>query len=142
MAKSTRAPRHTSTTPVPVEQVAQSILLLRGKRVILDRELAAIYGVPTGRLNEAVKRNVERFPEDFMFQLTGEEAELSRSQSVILNPGRGRLIRTPRIENRDDAFLSQVHILPAIKCNQSIVHLSGLGRGEECSHNFLERCLV
>jgi len=60
----------------------------------------------------------------------------------LLNPGRGRLIRTAGIENRDDAFLSEVHILPAIKCNQSIAHLSGLGRGEECSHNFLERCLV
>jgi hypothetical protein len=90
MTKTTRTPRHMGTTPVPVEQVAQSILLLRGKRVILDRELAAIYGVPTGRLNEAVKRNIERFPEDFMFQLTRAEAELSRSQSAILNSGRGQ----------------------------------------------------
>jgi hypothetical protein len=48
--------------------------------VILDRDLAAIYGVKTGRLNEAVKRNVDRFPGDFMFQLTREEAERSRSQ--------------------------------------------------------------
>ena len=82
-----------STTPVPVEQVAQSILLLRGKRVILDRELVAIYGVSTGRLNESVKRNIERFPEDFMFQLTRAEAELSRSQSAILNSGRGQNIK-------------------------------------------------
>jgi ORF6N domain len=93
MTKTTRTPRHLGTTPVPVEQVAQSILLLRGKRVILDRELAAIYGVPTGRLNEAVKRNIERFPEDFMFQLTRAEAELSRSQSAILNRGRGQNIK-------------------------------------------------
>jgi hypothetical protein len=93
MTKTTRRPRHLGTTPVPVEQVAQSILLLRGKRVILDRELAAIYGVPTGRLNEAVKRNIERFPEDFMFQLTRAEAELSRSQSAILNRGRGQNIK-------------------------------------------------
>jgi hypothetical protein len=93
MTRTTRTPRHLGTTPVPVEQVAQSILLLRGKRVILDRELAAIYGVPTGRLNEAVKRNIERFPEDFMFQLTRAEAELSRSQSAILNRGRGQNIK-------------------------------------------------
>ena len=93
MAKNTRAPRRTSTTPVPVEQVAQSILFLRGQRVILDRELAVIYGVETRTLNQAIKRNIERFPEDFMFQLTGEEAELSRSQSVILNPGRGQNIK-------------------------------------------------
>jgi hypothetical protein len=53
---------------------------VRGQRVILDRDLAAIYGVTTKRLNEQVKRSAERFPEDFMFQLTPEEAELSRSQ--------------------------------------------------------------
>jgi hypothetical protein len=53
--------------------------------VILDRELSAIYGVETRALNQAVKRNGERFPEDFMFQLTAEEVELSRSQTVILN---------------------------------------------------------
>ena len=93
MAKTTHSPRYIGTTPIPVEQVAQSILLLRGKRVIMDRELAAIYGVPTGRLNEAVKRNIERFPEDFMFQLTRVEAELSRSQSAILNSGRGQNIK-------------------------------------------------
>ena len=57
-------------TPVRVEGITRAILVLRGQRVILDRELAAIYGVSTGRLNEAVKRNAERFPEDFMFQLT------------------------------------------------------------------------
>lgn len=93
MAKTTRTPHHIGTTPVPVEQVAHSILLLRGKRVILDRELAAIYGVPTGRLNEAVKRNIERFTGHFMFQLTRAEAERSRSQSAILNGARGHNIK-------------------------------------------------
>jgi ORF6N domain len=81
------------TAPVQVEHITQSILFLRGQRVILDRELAAIYGVETRTLNQAVKRNGERFPEDFMFQLTAEEVELSRSQSVILNPGRGQNIK-------------------------------------------------
>jgi hypothetical protein len=81
------------TAPVPVEHITQSILFLRGHRVILDRELAAIYGVETRTLNQAVKRNAERFPEDFMFQLTAEEVELSRSQTVILNPGRGQNIK-------------------------------------------------
>ena len=61
--------------------------------MIPDRELAAIYGVETRMLNQAVKRNSERFPEDFVFQLTAEEVELSRSQSVILNPGRGQNIK-------------------------------------------------
>jgi len=61
--------------------------------VILDRDLAAIYGVTTGRLNEAVKRNTRRFPEDLMSRLTREEAELSRSQIAILNSGRGGTIK-------------------------------------------------
>ncbi len=78
---------------VPVEHITRAILVLRGQRVILDRELATIYGVPTGRLNEAVKRNAERFPEDFMFRLTRAEAELSRSQIAILNSGRGLNIK-------------------------------------------------
>ena len=91
MAKNVRATRR--TTPVSLEQVAQSILFLRGQRVILDRELAVTYGVETRTLNQAVKRNMERFPEDFMFQLTREEVEFSRSHSVILNPGRGQNIK-------------------------------------------------
>jgi hypothetical protein len=57
------------------EQIEQVILLIRGQRVMLDRDLAALYGVTTGNLNKAVQRNLERFPSDFMFQLTSEEAE-------------------------------------------------------------------
>jgi hypothetical protein len=72
-----------------MDQISSSILLLRSYRVILDRDLAAIYGVKTGRLNEAVKRNADRFPADFMFQLTRDEAERSRSQIAILKSGRG-----------------------------------------------------
>lgn len=75
--------------PVQVERIIRSLLILRGQRVIMDRDLAAIYEVSTGRLNEAVKRNVERFPADFMFRLTREEIEHSRSQSAILKHGRG-----------------------------------------------------
>ena len=71
----------------------RSILILRGQRVILDRELAEIYGATTKRLNEQVKRNRDRFPEDFMFQLTAEEVERSRSQIATLNSGRGQNIK-------------------------------------------------
>jgi hypothetical protein len=77
---------------VPVEHITQSILVLRGQRVILDRDLAAIYGVTTGRLNEAIKRNTRRFPEDFMFQLTAEESEHLRSHFAISSWG-GRRYR-------------------------------------------------
>ena len=80
-------------SPEPVEHITRSILILRGQRVILDRELAAIYGATTKRLNEQVKRNRDRFPEDFMFQLGAEEAERSRSQIATLNSGRGQNIK-------------------------------------------------
>ena len=66
------------------EDITHAILVLRGQRVILARDLAEIYGVTTKRLNEQVKRNAERFPEDFMFQLTPAETELSRSQFATL----------------------------------------------------------
>jgi hypothetical protein len=78
---------------VPVEHITRSILILRGHRVLLDVELARIYGVETRVLNQAVKRNAERFPKDFRFQLTAAEAAASRSQSVILKPGRGQNVK-------------------------------------------------
>lgn len=58
---------------VPLERITESILWLRGQKVMLDADLAALYGVTTKRLNEQVKRNIERFPGDFMFRLTAEE---------------------------------------------------------------------
>ena len=69
----------------PLENIENLIQVIRGKQVILDRDLARLYGVETRVLNQAVQRNIERFPEDFMFQLTKEEAEFSRSQIVTLN---------------------------------------------------------
>ena len=65
------------------------IVTVRGKRVILDRDLAALYGVPTFRFNEAVKRNRNRFPEDFMFQLTRDEVASLTSQFAMSKSGRG-----------------------------------------------------
>ena len=71
------------TGVVSVEQITHSILVFRGHKVLLDSDLAELYGVPTKALNQAVKRNVERFPEDFMFRLSQAEAEaLNRSQLV------------------------------------------------------------
>ena len=73
----------TSRTLAPVEEISRTILLLRRQRIILDADLAALYGVPTKALNQAVKRNAERFPDDFMFRLTRAETEiLNRSQIV------------------------------------------------------------
>src|SRR6201997_1381017 len=71
---------------VPVES---RILVVRQQRVILDTDLAELYGVPVKRLNEQVKRNRERFPADFMFQLSAEELESLRSQNATSKSGRG-----------------------------------------------------
>ena len=65
---------------VSVDLIAARIAVLRGQRVMLDSDLAALYEVPTKRFNEAVKRNANRFPRDFMFQLTPEEWDALRSQ--------------------------------------------------------------
>jgi len=65
---------------VPAEGIASRIYFVRGKKVILDSDLAGLYGVPTKRLNEQVRRNIERFPGDFMFRLTKEEHDHLRSQ--------------------------------------------------------------
>jgi hypothetical protein len=73
-----------------IDRIGSVIRTIRGQRVILDTDLARIYGVSTGRLNEQVKRNAKRFPPDFLFQLTKEEAEAeirSRSQNAILKRG-------------------------------------------------------
>ena len=75
---------------VTVEGIASAIHVIRGQRVMLDRDLAALYGVSTGRLNEAVKRNADRFPADFMFHLAENEAAALRSQFAILEAGRGQ----------------------------------------------------
>ena len=72
------------------EDIARSILVQRGQRVLLDTELAVLYGVTTKRFNEQVRRNRDRFPADFMFQLTAEEHTALRSQFATLNAGRGR----------------------------------------------------
>lgn len=74
---------------VPVESIQQQIYLIRGHRVMLDRDLADLYQVTTKRLNEQVKRNPYRFPEDFMFQLSHNEASSLRSQIATSKKGRG-----------------------------------------------------
>jgi hypothetical protein len=73
------------TSVIPVERIERAILVVRGHKVMLDSDLAELLGVTTFNLNKAVKRNLRRFPEDFMFQLTREEAESLRFQSGISN---------------------------------------------------------
>ena len=77
-----------SRSLIPSERIEKSILLIRGKKVMLDIHLAELYGVTTKRLNEQVKRNTKRFPPDFMFQLTNQEVACLRSRIATSN-GRG-----------------------------------------------------
>ena len=75
-------PSSTKSLSLPVQLIERRIYLMRGIKVMLDSDLAELYTVPTKVLNQAVKRNVDRFPEDFMFQLSPEESEAMRSQIV------------------------------------------------------------
>jgi len=74
---------------IPRDRIERAILVLRGEKVMLDSDLAELYGVETRLLIQSVKRNIERFPKDFMIRLTTEEQERLRSQIVISNSGRG-----------------------------------------------------
>jgi len=74
----------------PIERVESVISLIRGEKVILDVDLARLYGVTTSRLNEQVRRNRQRFPEDFVFQLTAEESAILRSQIATSKSRGGR----------------------------------------------------
>ncbi len=78
-----------TASTLPTVKIEGLIRMIRGQRVMLDSDLAYIYGIPTFRLNQAIKRNKHRFPEDFTFRLTPEEFQSLRSQFVISKPGRG-----------------------------------------------------
>jgi hypothetical protein len=109
---------------VTLDRVEIAILVVRGHRVMLDATLAALYGVETRVLVQSVKRNHERFPEDFMFRLTDEELAALRSQSVISKPeGRGgRRTRPYAFTEHGVAMLSSVLGSPqAVKVNIEIV---------------------
>ena len=76
---------------VPVQFIEHRIYLIRGHKVMIDVDLAELYGVPTRELNQRVQRNLKRFPKDFMFQLTKEEAKALRSQFVLSKISLSRL---------------------------------------------------
>ena len=84
MAKKNEIAKVESASIQPLENIENLIHVIRGKQVMLDRDLARLYGVETKRLNQQVQRNLERFPEDFMFKLTKDETELLRSQFATL----------------------------------------------------------
>jgi len=94
---------------IPQEIINSKILIIRGKKVMLDRDLAGLYGVDTRALNQAVRRNRNRFPEDFMFQLTKEEMDNWKSQIVISNKDKMGLRKRPYAFTKNGvAMLSSV----------------------------------
>lgn len=104
------------------ERIARSILVIRGQRVLLDAELAHLYAVPTKALNQALRRNLERFPADFVFQLTTEEVAGLRSQIVTSNSRGGRRTRPYAFTEQGVAMLSSVlHSPRAVAVNIEIM---------------------
>ena len=95
------------TSPVPIERIERAILLIRGHKVMLDADLATLYEVPTKVLLQAVKRNLERFPSDFMFQLEKQEVVILRSQFVTSSWG-GRRYAPYAYTEQGVAMLSTV----------------------------------
>ena len=87
---------------VVVDNIESLIKVIRGQQVMLDKDLATLYGVETRTLNQAVKRNIQRFPSDFRFQLTMEEC--SKSQIVTLNAGRGQNIKKLDIDRHNAQY--------------------------------------
>ena len=93
---------------LPAERIERRIYLIRGQKVMLSADLAKLYGVSQKRLNEAVKRNMQRFPRDFMFQLTREEAKRSRSQIATLKRGQNLKYLPYAFTEQGVAMLSSV----------------------------------
>jgi len=107
---------------IPAERIEGAILEIRGKKVMLDRELAALYGVSVKAFNQAVRRNLERFPDDFMFQLTWEEVECPMSRSATSDDARSRsqsvtLKRGGNIKYRPYAFTEHGAVMAATILN-------------------------
>ncbi|MCF7879075.1 MAG: ORF6N domain-containing protein [Candidatus Omnitrophica bacterium] len=108
---------------IPYEQIVRKILLIRGHRVMLDKDLAELYGVTTGNLNKAVKRNIGRFPKDFMFQLTKKEFE-----NLTFHFGRsswGGVRKTPKVFTEHGILMlsSVLKSKRAIKINIQIMRI-------------------
>lgn len=93
---------------IPVESISTKIFLIRGERVLLDRDLANLYGVETKVLNQAVNRNISRFPADFMFRLTKDEYNFLRSQIVTLKRGEHSKYLPAAFTEQGVAMLSSV----------------------------------
>ena len=141
-----RAYKTAEVTLIPAERIENAILLIRCQKVLLDRDLAELYEVPTKRLNEQVRRNLRRFPEDFMFQLSPEEFENWRSQFATSNcPAKMGLRRDSSYAFTEQgvAMLSSVlNSERAIEVNIAIMRAFVRLRGILSTHKDLARKLA
>ena len=114
---------NTSKLEIPDKLITTKIYTIRGKKVILDEDLAALYDVETRRLNEQVKRNIARFPEDFMFQLTQDEFENLKSQFATSSWGGRRKLAYVFTEQGVAMLSGVLHSERAIKVNIQIMRV-------------------
>ena len=130
-----------NTNLISIEKIEKAIYLIRGEKVMLDRDLASLYEVETGALNRAVKRNLQRFPADFMFQLTTDESDFLRCQIGISKKGRGgrrflpyvfteqRVAMLSSVLNSERAILVNIEIMRAfVKLRQLLASNAELSR--------------
>jgi ORF6N domain len=115
------------STLVPLERIESRILVLRGYRVMLSTHLAELYEVEPRTLVQAVKRNIVRFPGDFMFQLTWEEASVLKSQSAILKPGADSSSRSQSVTLKRGR---NIKYLPYAFTEQGVAMLSSVLRSD------------
>ena len=108
---------------VAIEAIASRILLVRGQKVMIDADLAALYGVQTRALNQAVKRNLKRFPGDFLFQLSAAEFENWRSQIVISNPGARMALRRRPFAFTEHGALMAATVLNSARATEVSVYV-------------------
>jgi hypothetical protein len=126
---------------IPAEGIERAILLIRGQKVMLDVNLATLYGVPTKAFNQAVTRNLNRFPKDFMFQLTGEEFANLRSQIVTSSWGGRRTAPFASTEQGVAMLSSVLHSDRAVQVNIEIMRAFVRLRQILASHADLARRL-
>jgi len=124
---------------IPIERIERAILVIRGHKVLLDADLATLYGVETRRLNEQVKRNIDRFPDDFMFQLTKQEFENLKSQFATSSRGWGGKRKIPFVFTEHGALMaaSVLNSQKAIEMSILIVRVFVKLRGIISTHKQL-----
>jgi hypothetical protein len=116
---------------IPGDQIEKSILTVRGQRVILDTDLAAIYGVTTARLNQQVRRNLDRFPADFAYQLTPQEFALLMLQNATSRAGHGGRRKPPYVFTEYGALMAANVLNSPIAINASILVVRAFARMRE-----------